>query len=210
MSNKTIPVAVSARHIHLTQDAVEALFGKGHQLTPLKPLSQPGQFAAEERVTLVGPKRQIERVRVLGPTRSKNQVEISRTDEFFLGLDAPIRASGDIDNTPGITLIGADDRSLTIDKGVICAWRHIHMTPDDAKEFGVNNGDVVDVEVGKKGLRSLTFGDVLVRVKDSYKLEMHIDTDEGNAAELSSLDVGELEPTNELETTDGEATLKKR
>ena len=202
--SRTFPIAISARHVHLTQETVEALFGDGHQLTPLRELSQPGQFAAEEEVILVGPKRQIERVRVLGPTRSKNQVEISRTDEFFLGLDAPIRASGDVANTPGITLIGADGRSVTIENGVICAWRHIHMTPKDAQEFGVKNGDVVDVEVGKAGVRSLTFGDVLIRVKESYKLEMHIDTDEGNAAELSSSDIGELEQT------DAEATLVKR
>ena len=142
---------------------------------------------------MVGPKRNIERVRVLGPTRSKNQVEISRTDEFFLGIDAPIRASGKVDNTPGITLIGSDDRRVTIDRGVICAWRHIHMTPEDAAAFGVEDKDVVDVEVGTEGVRSLTFGDVLVRVKSSYKLEMHIDTDEGNAAELSRTDQGVLE-----------------
>jgi acetate kinase len=192
----TIPVAISARHIHLTQEMVELLFGPGHQLTPLKPLSQPGQFAAEEEVTLVGPKRSIERVRVLGPTRSKNQVEISRTDEFFLGIDAPIRASGDVENTPGIILIGTEGRTETLHQGVVCAWRHIHMTPEDADYFGVAHGDVVDVEVGTTGVRSLTFGDVLVRVKSSYKLEMHIDTDEGNAAELGRYDVGELELTD--------------
>ena len=185
-----IPVAISARHVHLDQETVEALFGEGHQLTPFKELSQPGQFAAEEQVTLVGPKRRIERVRVLGPTRSKNQVEISRTDEFYLGIDAPIRASGDVDNSPGITMIGSEGRTVTIDRGVICAWRHIHMTPDDAQAFGVEDRDVVDVEVGKEGVRSLTFGDVLVRVKPTYKLEMHIDTDEGNAAELSRNDTG--------------------
>ena len=190
---KTIPVAISARHIHLTQETVEALFGEGHRLTELKPLSQPGQFAANEQVTLVGPKRSIERVRVLGPTRSKNQVEISRTDEFFLGIDAPIRASGDVANTPGITMIGTEGREVTIDRGVICAWRHIHMAPEDAEAFGVKDKDVVDVEVGEEGVRSLTFGDVLVRVKPSYRLEMHIDTDEGNAAELSRNDIGKLD-----------------
>ncbi len=200
-SERRIPVAISARHLHLTQETVEALFGKGHQLTPLRPLSQPGQFAAEEQVTLVGPRRQIESVRVLGPTRSKNQVEISRTDEFYLGIDAPVRASGDVENSPGITLYGTHGRKVTLERGVICAWRHIHMTPDDAAFFGLSNGDVVDVEVGKKGVRSLTFGDVLVRVKSGYKLEMHIDTDEGNAAELDRLDHGELDET------DAEATL---
>lgn len=201
-SDHTIPVAISARHVHLTQPMVELLFGKGHQLTPLKPLSQPGQFAAQEVVTLVGPKRSIEGVRVLGPTRAKNQVEISRTDEFYLGIDAPIRASGDVDNSPGITLLGTEGRSEAIQQGVICAWRHIHMTPEDAEYFGVTDGQVVDVEVGTEGVRSLTFGDVLVRVKSSYKLEMHIDTDEGNAAELNRYDEGELE------LTDAQATLR--
>ena len=205
---KTIPVAISARHIHLTQETVEALFGEGHQLTSLKPLSQPGQFAAEEQVTLVGPKRQIERVRVLGPTRSKNQVEISRTDEFFLGIDAPVRASGNVENTPGITMIGTEGRQVTIDRGVICAWRHIHMTPADAEAFGVQDRDVVDVEVGEVGVRSLTFGDVLVRVKPTYKLEMHIDTDEGNAAELSRQDFGVLD--DDLRIVGVASALKKR
>ena len=167
----------------------------------MKPLSQPGQFAAEEQVTLVGPKRQIERVRVLGPTRTVDQVEISRTDEFYLGIDAPVRASGDVDNTPGIVLVGREGRKVTLEKGVICAWRHIHMKPEDAEYFGVRDREVVDVEVGTAGVRSLTFGDVLVRVKSSYKLEMHIDTDEGNAAELDRHDVGELEETQ------AEATL---
>jgi acetate kinase len=192
---RRIPVAISARHLHLTQPTVERLFGPGHQLTPFKSLSQPGQFAAEEQVTLVGPKRQIEHVRILGPTRSKDQVEISRTDEFFLGLDAPVRASGDVENSPGITIQGTEGRKVTIENGVICAWRHVHMTPTDADYFGVSDGDAVDVEVGRKGVRSLTFGDVLVRIKPSYRLEMHIDTDEGNAADLARYDYGELDQT---------------
>lgn len=194
--DRTIPVAISARHVHLTQETVERLFGAGHQLTPLRPLSQPGQFAAQEEVTLVGPKREIHGVRVLGPTRSVDQVEISRTDEFFLGIDAPIRASGDVANSPGIKLIGSEGRNVALDHGVICAWRHIHMTPQDAESFSVQDRDVVEVEVGKPGVRSLTFGDVLVRVKPTYKLEMHIDTDEGNAAELDRHDVGDLELTD--------------
>ena len=205
---RTIPVAISARHVHLTQDMVEALFGEGRQLTPLKPLSQPGQFAAEEQVTIVGPKRSIERVRVLGPTRSQNQVEVSRTDEFHLGVDAPIRASGHIEDTPGITLVGDAGRSVTLERGLICAWRHIHMTPDDARAFGVNDGDIVDVEVGEAGVRSLTFGDVLVRVKSSYRLEMHIDTDEGNAAELRRVDEGRMERDVLVDCTIG--SLKRR
>src|SRR5690606_18192763 len=125
---------------------VEQLFGPGHTLTPRKPLSQPGQFACEETVDLIGPKRTIEGVRVLGPVRSKCQVEISRTDEFQLGLDAPVRASGDVANSPGITLRGPAG-TLQIAEGVICAWRHIHMTPTDAAHYGVVDRDVVDVAV---------------------------------------------------------------
>jgi len=180
---RSIPIAVSARHVHLTQKTVEALFGPGYQLTARNPLSQPGQFACEEMVTLVGPKNSIERVRILGPTRSANQVEISRTDEFALGVDAPVRGSGDIENSPGITL-RTEHGEVTLEKGLICALRHIHMTPDDASNFGVKDGDMVEVAV-TGGERDLIFGDVLIRVSPSYKLEMHIDTDEGNAAHLS-------------------------
>ncbi|MEL6672296.1 MAG: acetate/propionate family kinase [Bacteroidota bacterium] len=179
---KTIPVAISARHVHLTQETLEQLFGAGHQLTVHKMLSQPGQFAAKERLTLIGPKNQIERVRILGPTRSLNQVEISRTDEFFLGIDAPVRASGHVENTPGLTLSGPAGQ-ITLQEGVICAWRHIHMTPEDAETFGVADKDIVEVEINNQD-RSLTFGNVLVRVSPKYALEMHIDTDEGNAAEI--------------------------
>jgi len=178
-----IPIAVSARHIHLTEEAVAALFGQGHELTPRKPLSQPGQFACEETLTIVGPKRRIEGVRVLGPTRPACQIEISRTDEFFLGVDAPVRNSGDVANTPGVTLIGPNG-SLTLEQGLICARRHIHMTPEDAQRFGVADRDVVEVAIDSDG-RDLTFGDVLVRVSPRYALEMHIDTDEANAAELT-------------------------
>lgn len=198
----TIPIAVSARHIHLTQEVVEQLFGEGYQLTERAPLSQPGQFAANERVTVVGPKNQIERVRILGPTRGKNQVEISRTDEFFLGLDAPVRASGKVENTPGVKLIGPKGE-VTLNDGVICAWRHIHMTPEDAEKFGVEDKDIVEVEI-INGPRPLTFGNVLIRVKSSYALEMHIDTDEANAAELPSRSEGVLT------STDGQAKLVKR
>jgi len=185
-----IPIAVSARHVHLTQEAVEQLFGEGHELTFYKWLSQPGQFAAKEQVTLLGPKHNLERVRVLGPVRSKCQVEISRTDEFYLGIDAPVRASGHIENTPGITLVGPNG-TVSLKEGVICAWRHIHMTPVDAVKFGVDDRDVVEVKIDSPE-RSLTFGSVLVRVSPDYKLEMHIDTDEANAAELNQQDAGEI------------------
>ncbi|MEM7656124.1 MAG: acetate/propionate family kinase [Bacteroidota bacterium] len=189
----TIPIAVSARHVHLTREIVDQLFGEGYELTLHRWLSQPGQFAAKEQVNLIGPKNTLERVRILGPLRSKNQVEISRTDEFFLGIDAPIRASGHVENSPGITLEGPKGR-ITIQEGVICALRHIHMTLEDAEQFGVHDKDMVEVRVDNEH-RSLTFGSVLVRVSPKYKLEMHIDTDEGNAAELGRGAVGALVET---------------
>jgi acetate kinase len=187
---RRIPVAVSARHVHLDQATVELLFGTGYQLTERNPLSQPGQFACHETVTLVGPRRTLENVRILGPARSLNQVEISRTDEFFLGIDAPVRASGDVANTPGIRIIGPAG-TVDLKHGVICAWRHIHMHPSDALAFGVRDRDVVEVAVQSNG-RALTFGDVLIRVSEQFALEMHIDTDEGNAAEISDGATGEL------------------
>lgn len=197
-----IPVAVSARHAHLTRATLDALFGKDYELTVRKWLSQPGQFAAEETITVVGPRNRIERVRILGPLRSKDQIEISRTDEFFLGIDAPIRESGKVSNTPGCKLIGPAG-SVTIEDGLICAWRHIHMTPTDAAQFGVQDRDVVEVAVGSPE-RPVIFGNVLVRVSDKYKLEMHIDTDEGNAAEIRPGDEGVLTPTGQT------GTLRKR
>lgn len=192
-ADRTIPIAVSARHIHLTQASVEALFGPGHTLTPRNELSQPGQFACEETLTVVGPKRNLERVRVLGPIRSKNQIEISRTDEFWLGVDAPVRRSGDVANSPGVTLEGPAG-SLTLTEGLICAARHIHMTPPDAEAFGVQAGDIVEVAIDSEG-RNLVFGDVLIRVSPKYRLEMHVDTDEANAAELARQDEGMLVAT---------------
>jgi acetate kinase len=179
----TIPVAVSARHAHFDRATLDALFGEGYELAERAPLSQPGQYASEETVTLIGPKRSLEGVRILGPLRGKNQIEISRTDEFFLGLDAPVRGSGDVKNSPGVTVVGPKGR-VELDEGLICAWRHIHMTPDDAEHFGVKNRDVVEVAIDSDG-RDLIFGDVLVRVSAKYALEMHIDTDEANAAEIS-------------------------
>jgi acetate kinase len=197
-----IPIAVSARHVHLTEETVEKLFGPGHRLTVDKPLSQPGQYAAVERVTLVGPRHSIERVRVLGPPRPANQVEISRTDEFHLGIDAPVRPSGQLDGTPGITLVG-DAGTVAIEQGVICAQRHIHMTPEDAERYGVADRDLVEVAVDGPG-RDLVFRDVLIRVKPTYKLEMHIDTDEANAAELAPRGEGALVDSG------GAARLRRR
>ena len=187
---KPIPIAVSARHIHLTREALDALYGEGHELTPYKDLSQPGQYASEEKLTVIGPRNRIEGVRILGPLRSACQVEVSRTDEFYLGVDAPVRHSGKVKGSAPITLEGPKG-TFHLDEGLICAWRHIHMTPPDAEAYGVKDGEYVEVAI-KGGPRDLIFGDVLVRVKDSYALEMHIDTDEANAAELGRMAAGDI------------------
>jgi acetate kinase len=178
---ESVLVEVSAHHIHLAQDHVEALFGPGHQLTKHADLSQPGQFACKEQLTIVGPKGRIERVRVLGPTRKATQVEIAMTEQFKLGIYPPIRESGDIKDSPGCTLEGPAG-SVAIDRGVICALRHIHMTPADALRYGLKDKSTVRVRV--PGDREMVFGDVRIRVDSSYALAMHIDTDEANAANL--------------------------
>lgn len=185
-----IPVEISAHHVHLSQADVEALFGPGHQLTPKSELSQPGQFACEEQVHLVGPKGRIAKVRVLGPTRKETQVEIAMTEQFKLGIQPPIRQSGDLTGTPGITLEGPYG-STTIERGVICAQRHIHMTPEDAMRFHVRDNTVVRVRI--EGERQLIFGDVVVRVNPAFRLAMHIDTDEGNAGNIQTGILGYIE-----------------
>ncbi len=195
---RTIPVAISARHVHLTEDAVATLFGEDHTLTPRNPLSQPGQFACEETVAVVGPRGRLDRVRVLGPVRRACQVEVSRTDEFTLGIDAPIRRSGDVEGSAGVTLEGPEG-SLSLTEGVIQAQRHIHMTPGDAEYFGVRDRDIVEVRIDSQG-RDLTFGDVTVRVSPKFALEMHIDTDEANAAEIQPGHEGMLEATGRTAT----------
>ncbi len=179
---RRIPIAVSARHVHLTQETFETLFGNNAELVPYRELSQPGQFACDQTVNLIGPKGRIDHVRILGPFRSKNQVEISRTDEFALGVDAPVRDSGQTHGSAPITLEGPEG-TVHLKEGLICARRHIHMHPEDARQFNVKNNDEVEVAI-KGGARELIFGDVLIRVSPSYKLEMHIDTDEANSAEL--------------------------
>lgn len=176
-------VEVSAHHIHVTQEHVEALFGKGHHLTRHADLSQPGQYACKEQLTIVGPKGKIERVRILGPARKYTQVEIAMTEQFKLGIHPPIRESGDIADTPGCTLEGPSG-SVTVDRGVICALRHVHMSPEDALRYGVRDKSFVRVRIA--GDRELVFGDVLVRVDPSFKLAMHIDTDEANAAHIGA------------------------
>jgi acetate kinase len=176
-------VEVSAHHIHLTQEHVEALFGKGHQLTKHADLSQPGQYACKEQLAIVGPKGRIERVRVLGPARKYTQIEIAMTEQFKLGVHPPIRESSDIADTPGCTL-ESPTGSVKVERGVICALRHVHMTPEDALRYGVRDKSIVRVRI--TGERELIFGDVLVRVDPSFALAMHIDTDEANAANVQT------------------------
>ncbi len=183
-------VEVSARHIHVTQADMDILFGKGSELHPVKSLSQPGQFASEEKLTLKGPKGSLT-ARILGPLRSETQVEVSLTEARQLGVKAQIRESGDLEGTTGdLTLVGpAGEINLT--KGVIAAKRHVHMTPADAEKYGVTNGEVVAVKIETEG-RSVIFGDTVIRVSDKYALAMHIDTDEANAAAISGSAQGEI------------------
>jgi acetate kinase len=185
-----IPVKVSARHAHLSQTTIDVLFGKGYQLTEHCPLSQPGQYSANETVSLIGPRGRIEQVRVLGPPRSEDQVEVSRTDEFKLGVDAPVRISGDLRNTPGIAIEGPLGR-ITLSHGLISARRHVHMSMHDAERLGIADHDVVQVRIDSKG-RDLIFGDVMVRVSANFVTELHLDTDEANAAGIEHSDQGEL------------------
>lgn len=180
-----VPVGVSNRHVHLTQEHVEILFGAGHQLTRIKDLTQPGEFAAEERVTLVGPKGAIEGVRVLGPTRKQTQVEISVTDSFKLGVRPQVRDSGNLAGTPGVELVGPKG-SVTLPEGVIIAARHIHVPQVEAEKYGLENGQKVRVEVG--GERGIIFQNVLLRVSPKYALEFHVDMDEANCALLKNGD----------------------
>jgi putative phosphotransacetylase len=182
-----IVVGVSNRHVHLSKEDIEILFGKGYELKPVKDLGQPGQYAADEKVIIVGPKGAIEQVRVLGPARNNTQIEISRTDAFKLGLNPPVRDSGDIENTPGIVIVGPRGTVIK-DKGVILAKRHIHMHPKDAQHYGVKDKDIVKVVCEKEG-RRLIFDDVLVRVSEKFALEFHVDTDEANAALLKNGDL---------------------
>lgn len=179
MANKIL-VETSARHVHLTQEHIDILFGKGHELTVKKMLSQPGQYACEERVDVVGPKKTIAKVSILGPARPASQVEVSLTDARTLGVTAPVRESGDVEGSAPCKLVGPAGE-VEIDCGVIVAKRHIHMTPADAEACGVSDKDVVSVKIDSDG-RSLVFGDVVCRVSPKFALAMHIDTDEANAA----------------------------
>lgn len=181
-----IPVGVSNRHIHLSPEHVEALFGGGYSLAPMRELSQKGQFAAQETVTLIGPKGFIQNVRILGPSRGVSQVEISRTDGFLLGVHPPVRLSGQIEDTPGITVVGAKG-TVILQEGLIVAKNHVHMSPEEAATFEVAHGDRIIVQT--LGDRPLLFADVIVRVSDRFSLDFHIDTDEANAACLNTGDL---------------------
>ena len=181
-----VPVGISNRHIHLTKEHVETLFGKGYQLTKIKDLSQPGQFACKEQLTIVGPSmRPIEGVRVLGPERKQSQVEISRTDSFVLKVKPPVRESGALSGSAPIIIIGPKG-TVSLDEGCIIANRHIHMSLDEGAKYGVTDGEYVDVEMG--GIRRSLFYDVQIRVHKDFRLEMHIDTDDANAAGVSNGD----------------------
>ena len=184
-----IPIAVSARHVHLSKEHLAILFGAGYELKKKADLSQPNQFAAEETVTIAGPKGSIERVRVLGPSRRLTQAEISLTDAVKLGVKVPIRQSGNVKGSSPVTIIGPKG-SIYLEEGLIAAQAHIHMSPADAERFGVQDGEYVQVATGE--IRPITFNQVLIRVSPSYRLEMHIDTDEGNAGFVQKGQTGKL------------------
>ena len=186
---KNVPVGVSARHIHLTQEHIEILFGKGYQLTEFKPLSQPGQYAANETVEVVGSKGSFNKVRILGPARPASQLEISRTDSFAIGVKAPVRESGDIEGTPGV-LVKGPAGEVELQDGVIVAARHIHFHTSDAEKWGIQDKQKLRVRVG--GERGVVFENVVARVSANFALDMHIDTDEANASGVKNGDTAEI------------------
>lgn len=188
--SKPVMVEVSARHVHLNREDLDVLFGKGYELTPVKELSQPGQFACQERVTLAGPKRELKNVIILGPARPKTQVELSLTDARGIGVMPPVRESGDINNSPGCKIIGPNGE-VEISEGVIAAKRHVHMTPADAEKYGLADRAIVKVSIAQ-GERKTIYDDVVVRVHENFSLAMHIDTDEGNAAGVGAGCTGEI------------------
>ena len=174
-----VKIGLSNKHLHLQKEHIEILFGKGHELTPTKPLVQPGQFACEEKVDIVGPKNTLKGIRVLGPTRPETQVEVAMTDARTLGIKAPVRESGKLEGTPGCKIVGPCGE-VEIDHGVIVALRHVHLSPAQAEEAGVKDKDIVSIKI--EGERGLVFNNVLVRSGDAHEREVHLDTDEGNAA----------------------------
>ncbi len=187
---RKVLVEVSARHVHLSKEDLEILFGKGYELTVKKPLSQPGQFAANERVTLVGPKRELARVSILGPVRKATQVEISLTDARSIGVVAPIRESGDIKDSGSCKIVGPKGE-IELKEGVIAAKRHIHVTPEDAKRMGLIDKSIISVKIDSPDRKAI-LGDVVVRVRGDFASSMHIDTDEGNAAQVVGEVYGEI------------------
>lgn len=189
MSNDKVPVGISNRHLHLSQSDLETLFGKGYELKQSKPLSQPGQYAAEETVTLVGPKNSMAKVRILGPVRPQTQVEISRADSFVLGINPPVRDSGSISGSPGIVIEGPKGR-VEIKEGVIIAQRHLHLNTDEAKELNLKDKDYISIKFD--GVRSVVFNNILVRVSPNFAKDLHLDIDEANAAGLSNGDLGTI------------------
>jgi putative phosphotransacetylase len=186
---KKIHIGVSARHIHLSQEHIELLFGLGYRLKEFKPLSQPGQFAADEVVSIQGPKGRMDKIRILGPARGDTQLEISRTDSYALGLNPPLRQSGDIVGTPGIKVIGPAG-VVDIEQGVIVAARHIHFHTKDAIEWGITDKQMLKVKLD--GERPLILENVLARVSDQFALDLHIDTDEANAAGVKTNEFAEI------------------
>lgn len=185
-SRQGIPVGISARHVHLQKEHVDILFGKNYQFTKHRDISQPGQYACKEQVTIVGPKNSIERVRILGPLRERTQVEISRTDAINIGVNAPVRPSGHIKNSAPITIVGPKGK-IDLQEGCIVADRHIHMSPADAHTFNVRDQQRVSVEIG--GNKGGRMDNVIVRVSDRYALELHIDTDDANAFGMNGQEI---------------------
>lgn len=181
-----VELGVSNKHMHLSAEHVEILFGKGHKLTPIKDLKQPGQFACQETVKLVGPKGEISKIRILGPERPDTQIELSMTDARGIGIKPPVRESGDVKGSAGVTIVGPAG-VVELKEGVIIALRHMHMTPEVAAKLGLKDKDRVDVEAD--GSRPVIFKDVLVRVSPNYSYEMHLDTDEANAAGVTNNDL---------------------
>lgn len=174
-----VEIGLSNKHVHLSQEHLDILFGKGHELTPTKDLKQPGQFASEEKVDIVGPKKTLSGIRVLGPVRPETQVELAMTDARTIGIKAPIRESGKLEGTPGCRLVGPEGE-VELDHGVIIAQRHVHLNPQQAIEAGVKDKDIVCLKID--GERGLIFDNVIVRSGDKHEREVHLDTDEGNAA----------------------------
>ncbi|MDO5519041.1 MAG: phosphate propanoyltransferase [bacterium] len=188
-----ISVGISNKHVHISKEDLEILFGEGYELTKKVDLVQPGQFASNETITIRGPKGEFENVRILGPVRKESQVEISLTDSFRLGVKAPIKESGDLEVTPGLELVGPNG-TVNLEKGTIVALRHIHMSPKQAEVFGVKDKEIVEVETF--GERKVILGNVLVRVSEQFELEMHLDTDEANACALKNKDYVVLRKSN--------------